>query len=289
MGAALKTVGVNFHFATTAGQTQDWVNALDTAVAQHAGAIMLASVDPNRVEPQLAAAKAANVPVIEAFPVPGQPKNQNITALVPIQFPVWGTAEAAEAIIDTGGNATAMLLYSKDIPTQPGMVTAVNQEFSSSCPKCKMVVEQAIPLSQWASQVPVVARSILTSNPGINTVMLEADQMVQFVAPVLRELGLTGKVKLETSTAIQAGIQDIADGVVNSDAGYYAPWMGWAMADQALRVLTGMPTLTTENVPTALFDSSNIKQTLGSNGQVNLAQFWGDPYVAGYEKLWGVG
>jgi ribose transport system substrate-binding protein len=286
MKAAFTVVHVKTEEVSTDGTLSTYVSGMKTAVSQHAAAIVLVSVDPRQIAAQVKEAADAHIPVIWAYSEPGVGNVPNVAAQVPVNFPLMGKLEALKAIQDTDGNAHALVVWSSDVTTEPGMVTAIKQEFAADCPKCTIVSSQNVPLAQWATQIPQVARSVLVANPQINVALLVGDRMAEYVAPVLRETNLVGKVKIETSDATPSLLPLIPQGSVSSDGGAYQPWTGWAFADQTLRVLTNTAPLASENIPIALFDSTNIGPYASNAQNVDVDRFFGNSYEAGYESLW---
>ena len=73
--------------------------------------------------------------------------------------------------------------------------------------------------------------------------------------------------------------------VVSFDVGESFSWLGYALADQVLRSLSGVPTLANEQAPVRAFWSGNIA-AVGNPPAVNVG--YGNAFVAGYAKLWGL-
>ena len=75
------------------------------------------------------------------------------------------------------------------------------------------------------------------------------------------------------------------DGIVTIDVGQGNRWIGWATADQTLRVLAGETPVEEENIPVRVWTEENASEATGPNDEDG----YGESFVAGYEKLWGVG
>jgi len=50
-----------------------------------------------------------------------------------------------------------------------------------------------------------------------------------------------------------------------------------------MRIMGGLPTVKSEHVPVRVFDKSNIAEA-GSS----FTSGWGNSYIGGYQKLWGL-
>ena len=67
------------------------------------------------------------------------------------------------------------------------------------------------------------------------------------------------------------------------DAGEDLAWVGWAIMDQAFRVIAGVPPVHSEHTALRVFDDTDVRQA-GTPPRVD--QGYGTAYVAGYERLW---
>ena len=70
------------------------------------------------------------------------------------------------------------------------------------------------------------------------------------------------------------------------DAGEDLAWVGWAAMDQAFRAVAGVSAVPNEHTPLRVFDRGNVADA-GTPPAVDRG--YGNAYVAGYERLWGVG
>jgi ribose transport system substrate-binding protein len=94
-------------------------------------------------------------------------------------------------------------------------------------------------------------------------------------------------VKIASYNATPSVLNLMRDGdIISMDSGESYDWLGWALADQLLRVMLGEEPVPTENVKLRLFDKSNVSEA-GVPAKVNKG--YGQAYVTGYKKLWGLG
>jgi ribose transport system substrate-binding protein len=73
--------------------------------------------------------------------------------------------------------------------------------------------------------------------------------------------------------------------VVAMDVGENLAWVGWASMDQAFRVIAGERPVRSERTPLRVFEDSNVDQT---GAPPRFDRGYGDAYVDGYRKLWGL-
>ena len=109
--------------------------------------------------------------------------------------------------------------------------------------------------------------------------------MAIFAAPGVSQAGASGRVSVVTAAGTDLGL--IQKGpIVVADPGFSQPWVGWVAMDQALRAMSGMQPGNPE-VPVRYLDKSNLS---GVNSKdLADANVYGNSYIAGYKKLWGLG
>src|SRR5690606_9693418 len=128
-------------------------------------------------------------------------------------------------------------------------------------------------------------QSSLTADPKLNWVIPLFDSMSQFVTAGITSTGRT-KVRVATFNGTPSVLKMIQDGdILAMDAGESPDWLGHANMDQAFRLMSGMDPVE-QNTPMRLFDDENVDE---SGTPPELGKGYGDEYVAGYQKLWGLG
>jgi ribose transport system substrate-binding protein len=134
-----KLAGVKTVVYTNQAQPSQWAAGMNQAIAQKPDLIMLQGApDPRVLQPQLAAAKKAGIPVLVThFFEESDPMPKNVTALVRVQFNQAPRLEADYGIADTGGKANAVIVTSNEVPIAKGMMNAMKQEFAKCGSGCK--------------------------------------------------------------------------------------------------------------------------------------------------------
>jgi ribose transport system substrate-binding protein len=129
-------------------------------------------------------------------------------------------------------------------------------------------------------------QSALVQNPQANYIIPVFDGMVQFAAPAVTAANAAGRVKIASYNATPSVLQLMQQGnTIAMDSGESYDWLGWALADDSLRILTGNKPVPTENVKLRAFVKSNVNEA-GEPPQVNKG--YGNAYISGYKSLWGV-
>ena len=293
--AAAKAAGVELTFYPNQGQVSQWVQGMQTAIAQKPALIILdTSPDPRQLQPQIAAAKAAGIPVLVTHfydATSPQPPAcvgcaAGVTAIVKAPISVAGGAEADWIIANSGGKANVLIVSLNGLLPVPGMVAAAQAQFKQYCPGCK-VTTTAINISQLGtagafSQVS----SALVQDPGINYVDPLFDASIPGTLASIEAAGKSSSIKMVSFNGSSFALQDVASGTnpLVADVAEPDSWVGYANMDQAFRVMTGMAPVV-ETTPIRIFDSANIAE---AGGGPSYSGGYGNTYISGFFKLWGL-
>jgi ribose transport system substrate-binding protein len=270
-----KQYGVKVTEYTNQGQSSQWVQGMNQAIAQKASAIILGA-PPELLGPQLAQAK-----VLHLYDKT-MPLASNIAATVFAPFTAAAKLEADWAILDTKGKADAVIVTSNEVTPSKYIVKAMQSEFKAHCPTCKTTVID-VPAADWGTKMQSAVQSALVKDPNVNYVIPLYDSAIQFVLPGILASGKSGKVKIASYNGTPFVLTDIKQGKVAMDVGESQDWIGHANMDQALRLITGHPAIKDYETPIRIFTKSNIAQA-GNPPDPNKA--FGNGYVQGYSKLW---
>ena len=270
------------------GQPADWVQGMNTAIAQKADLIVLdGSPNPKLLGPQIKAARDAGIPVLvthyfdETAEAP-----TDIDALVRAPFNRAGKLEADWIITDSGAEADVLLVQASDAPPSSGVLKTIDDEFAAACPDtCKTTVVD-VPVVDWTTKTQGEVQSALVRNPNIDYVVPLYDAMVPFASAAVVASGATDSVKIVSFNGTPSVLKMIQDGTpVAMNVGENPEWLAYANMDQALRILSGVDPVETENTPVRIFTEENVDE---AGTPPELGKGYGDAYVSGYETLWGL-
>jgi ribose transport system substrate-binding protein len=277
-----KQLGVKVTEFPNQGQSAQWVQGINQAIAQKVDAIILGA-PPEVLQPQLAQAKKAGIPVISLHLYDKtMPRAKGISATVFAPFTRAARLEADWAILGTKGKANAVIVTSNEVPPSKYIVKAMQAEFKQRCPTCKTTVID-VPAADWGTKMQTAVQSALVKDSGVNYVIPLYDSATQFVLPGIEAAGRTGKVKVASYNGTPFVLKAIKDKTVAMDVGESQDWLGHASFDQALRLITGHKPLANAETPIRVFTAANIKSA-GNPPDPNRA--FGNTYVSGYAKLW---
>jgi ribose transport system substrate-binding protein len=254
--------------------------------------VLSTAPDPRVLQPQLAAAKKAGIPVVVTHFYDDSSPNPptcvgcaaGVTGLVTAPFNVAGKAAADWIIQDSGGKANVLVIGGADILPSPATVNTVKQEFTDNCPKCKVSISN-IPVSEWNTKTQTEVQAALNKDPNITYVYPLYDAMVAGAVPAVQTLGRKGKVKVVSYNGSPYVLKFIQDNnIAAMDVGEDTVGIGYASMDQSFRILAGMPTVD-ERTPIRIWDSTNV----GDSGKPPVTgKGYGDELPKGFSKLWGL-
>jgi ribose transport system substrate-binding protein len=312
-GQAAKRVGMKYITFPNQGQVSQWIQGMNQAIARHVDLIMLTGApNPEQLQPQIAAAKRAGIPVVEN--PSAQPavcdSNPNYTTSrypdlpncfkAPAQVPASATAgltahtdgpypeEAALmvdwAIVQTQGKLHALVINSPEIYTAASIVGVFDSEMKKWCPKtCKMTVVN-VPLADWATKIQSSVQTSLLRDPSINYVMPLFDSENQFVIPGITSAHRANDLHIVSYNGTPSALQTMQKGtIVAADLGESLNWKGYNGIDQALRVLLKLKPAEAGMSPLRLWTKDNVAE---AGNPPTATSGYGDSYLAGFKKLW---
>lgn len=296
MQGAAKVIGIDFTVFSNQGQPSQWVQGMGQAITQKYDMIdLLGGTDPRLLGAQIAAANKAGIPVMTShlYDV-SQPAPAALSLSVPAEYTIAARLEADWIILDTKGKANVVVVTSNEIlPTAP-IVAAIKSEFATRCGSACKVTFLNVPVTDWATKITPGVQSAMIKDPGVNYILPIYDSMSQFVLPAITAAGKTGKVFIATYNGTPFVMNYLAKGqAVKMEVGENLDWMGWAYIDAAARYMAGIklpkpPKHFNTHTALRVFTPTNIKQALDKKGVAQLSTGYGNAYLTGYKKLWGV-
>ncbi len=111
--------------------------------------------------------------------------------------------------------------------------------FKKLCPGCT-IANQKIGIAT-ASLAASQTSSALLSHQNVDYVLPEYDALLQGVGQGIQQAGFTHKVKVAASAGDLPALEAIKAGTLSVDAGEDFPYIGWADADEAMRMMLAKP------------------------------------------------
>ena len=217
---------------------------LSQCTALHPAAIVIAERS-DLLQAPLRDVKAAGIPVITQFetdpqlPTPEQ-KDLGVAGQVTFCYSCAGKLIADYAIHDSGGNVNGVSYWSPDDGVGKYETGGMQSEQKRLCPDCQISFKDVL-ISQWAKQIPSMTQTDLRANPNLNWMLPVYDGMTEFMLPAIHAANAQDKVKIATFNADKTAMHSMANGdVIVADIGSPLKWFGYGVADQTMRVITGI-------------------------------------------------
>jgi ribose transport system substrate-binding protein len=267
------------------GQPSQWIQGVESAIRTKATAIdLVSSIDPDTIEPQIKAAKAAGVKVMTThFYDPSQAQNPNLSSNLTVSFVTAGKILADWAITRTGGKANILLIKTDEVPPTAPLVKGFKDELAANCPQCKVAQEVNVGVTEWATKIQPSVQTALLANGDINVIIPIYDSMSQFVLPAVQLTGKQAKVIIATFNGTPFVLDEVRAGAIDMDIGESIDWIAYATIDGHLRDICGLPSPKALNVPFYIFDKFNVAQ---AGEPADYAKGYGDAYITGFQTLW---
>ena len=284
MSNVAKDVGFKFVEWQNQGQVSQWAQGMDQATNQKADLIdLLAGTDPRVLVPQVEAAKKAGIPVVASHYNGLEQKAEYASNDVPIDYFKAGQLLADWAIVQTAGKLNSLVLISTGPLSTDSMMAGIEEEFKK-CPDCKKKVIN-VPVVDWGTRIQPNVQSALLADPSVNYIIIIYDSMAQFVVPAVTIAGAEARVKMNAFNGTPFVLGLVQQGKVEMDIGENLDWIGHAVMDAEMRIVCGLPPVRDPKIPFYIFDKSNAKD---AGNPPQLSQGYGDAYIKGYRKLWGM-
>jgi len=282
-----KDIGLDVREWENQGQPSQWVQGIEYAMQKKIDVVdLISGVNPAVVEPQLQAAKDAGVKVFTShFYDPSQPASKLLEGDLPVSFYGQGVLLANWMIYKTKGDAHAIVVKTDEVPPTGPLVQGIRDGFAENCPKCTILQEINVGITEWGTKIQPSVQSALISNPTANYVIPIYDSMSQFVVPAVDLTGKGDTVKIATSNGTPFVLDFIREGKVEMDIGESQDWIARATIDGYMRKLAGLPMPKDIGVPYYIFEASNV-ESAGVPAVPNKG--YGDEYVKGFNKTWKI-
>jgi ribose transport system substrate-binding protein len=176
--AAVSALGWKARFINDGLTPQALDDAMSLAVSQHPAGIFVGGFPRSEMNAQIAAAKAAGVPVIDSF-VADSPGNGITAVVVGTPMTLIGGAHIADWVLAQKGKAAnTLLLTSTTFPDVVVRQDGFTRQYHKLCPSCKITVLN-LPATTFGTTAPASIMAELRRDPSINYIAaMEPDAMI---------------------------------------------------------------------------------------------------------------
>jgi ribose transport system substrate-binding protein len=267
------------------GGPQAWVQGMNLAINQgYDGVALVCGIDPAALAPQMEAAKAAGIAVVDMHlaDVSEEPSDL-IAAQTNGQFNRSMELGVAQALVESEGRPIdALVITSNENPPSIGMEQTVKDEFAELCGDACGVESINIPIPDYATELTGAVSSALVANPDIRAVFTVFDAQTPFVLPAIQSSNVPAKTYAFGADRTFVQLMTDEANPMGTDMGPNFDWMSYTGADQLFRVLAGQEPIPAAEAfsPYRLWTPENADEVTGPNDG------FGDSYIAGYRGLW---
>ncbi len=286
MAAAAAKVGLGYSTWENQLKVDQWIAGINNAIGQKDALVNLWSgINPDVLRPQIAEAQKAGIKVVstDTYDVTQTP-SPAVDNAARSNHTLAAKLLANWAYVRTDGKPDVVIVGSDEITATKPMVTAIKDTLKDLCPDCK-VQYLNVPAPEWGTKITPGVQAMLVADPGINFILPIYDSMSQFVIPALRLTNRIDTVKIAGGDGTPFVIDMVRTGQVDMDVGSSLGWIGYAGLDAALRVMCGLTPVKDLNTPFVVFDKTNADM---AGVPATYDKGYGDAYIAGFEKLWGL-
>jgi ribose transport system substrate-binding protein len=282
-------VGMTGTYFQNSGGPSAWIPGMQQAISQHYDAIVLiCGIDPNLIKPQVQAATAAGIAVIDSGlgdTEDGAKADPLVTAQTNIPNAESIRRSIDVAILENKGNPFNVFeITSNEVPSGVVMDKALREELGKYCPGCKIKsVNIAVP--DWAQKVQSAVSSAILADPKVKAVVPIFDGEVPPASAAIKASGRADVKLYGCYGGTPEYIAQMGGGIpMASNTGPTHLWRAYATMDQTLRVLSGAGPVPADKAsdPSRLWTTANYQHAADPNGG------FGTEFPAGYEKLWGL-
>jgi ribose transport system substrate-binding protein len=284
---AMKELGWNVETIDGRGTPENFVKAFDLAISRKPDAILSVAVPTETVSAQLKECEEKGIPTMvvadaESPPAGGVPHyGAYIGTRQTLSMPVLAWALIARS------QGKANVIQVRD-PGFPILIEAQDtfDKVLETCPECSIhKVEWQITEASNATKVSSIIRAAVSQDPEAEYIQMPYSIGIPFVLATLREMGKSEQISVTSKDLPVESVKEVNEGTVLYDIGNPLEWLGYASANEVVRLLGGEKALGGEHVGlgVSLFDQEKAP----SSGIAAEWSGWPD-FRAEYRKLWGL-
>lgn len=284
-------LGATVHAYDAQGDVNLAATGVREATGQGANVIIDLGVNPLSLTQPLEAAEAKGIYTMDVDNAqPDATSPPGLDARVSWNWLDASKARMANAICATDGKLNVGLIGDSSFTVSQPTLQGLQDAIAEWCPKtCSMVTTQ-VPVAEWPTGLAPATADMIHSHPNLNFFMPEFGTMDTYVLPALTEADSSGQLKVNAFQLDFSTIGQVESGKLLSDVGISYDWLTYEIFDQALRLLDHQKPITT-GIPFRMV-TPQIATQLGLSASdttpQNAAKVFGDSYIAGFMKLWGV-
>lgn len=289
MKQAAEKAGIKYVTYPSQGKVSDFQQGFADAINAKASVIILNGPLPDTLQPQIKKAHAAGIKVLAAHEEDtSMPKPTGVDAVAAAKFYDGARLMVDNAIADRNGEAVnALVITSNDTRPSKGMGEAIQDQLKKRCgDACKVTVTN-VPVADWAAKVQGEVQSALNRDGDINTVLPIFDSMAQYVDPGVRQAGGDRDIRTYSFNGTPSLNSMLTNdrSTLQANVGEDPLWIAYLTMDQAFRLMLDKEPVDNPAAPLRIFNKDNAAD---QGNPPSIGKGFGDEFIPGYEKLWGL-
>lgn len=274
---------------------QDLATCLGQAVDAKAGAVIDGSMPYVMAPNAFDAVAKAGIPIVMGLlgdsAMQGDSAAMSDASKVGYVTPNYIQLEAFSAmrvINQSNAKANVLVVEATDTDaTKAWIEYGALPTYKDMCKTCKVTVLKTT--TSELDKLPSLISAKLVADPSIDYIQSTFDSLTQSILQGIQSAGSKAKVvSMDAFLDVLQGMK--AGGPVIGDTGYNLFAMGWYMADQSFRMMTGGKAIEKEVFPfRRMFTPDNVGTLdLTAKGQESGLWYGKADYMGGFAKLWGL-
>jgi len=288
--SALAEAGVNVQICDGKANPSNIADCMTQAINAQAGAVVTGSIPSELASVAFQQVQDAGIPLVNALTIPAGPGEPTKVGYITPDFIGFQQTMADYVIANSDAKANVLLLKATDTPATILWADQAAAYYAEACPDCKVTTVETS--TGQLDKLPSLVSSAMITDSSIDWIHVEFDSLVQPTIQGLQSAPNADSVKLvsmDGTLPVMQLIQEGRDGMA-ADMGYNLDAFGWYTADQALRMMTGNPSVQNDLFPfSRLFTAENTGDlTLTAEAQGTGEWFGTADYQSGFKTLWGL-
>jgi ribose transport system substrate-binding protein len=278
-------LGMTLHLCDGKFQPAAAAGCINSAEAAGAKGILTDSIPVDSVSTAVANATNHHVPILS---ISEQGQNSKDVGFLGMGDPPAEGLAADWVIADSGGKANVLATKVLDDAGAIYDITAGSApQFAKLCPNCSIVTA-----TYTTGSVPSVASAVssaLLSHPTLNYGLPQFDFLVPLFKQGVQTAGFANKMKVVSTNSALSSMQLVKSGGQAADIGSNRNYGGWAATDAMLRLILGLPSPSSSNIPIRAFDKTNIDSVALTDQAALSGEWFGSlDYQKSFQQSWGL-
>jgi ribose transport system substrate-binding protein len=257
--AAAKVLGLNYQAVPAGASVTAETSAMDSIIASKPKIVILPGLNASPLCSQIKQLTSSGAGVGTFGMVGAEQCGVKAAINGETSAELGGSLMADWVVVTKGANANVALYDTPELAFSPYVERGFTTQLAKLCPSCT-VRDVDLSLTTYGSTAPSTVVSDLQSHPSSNVAVFVSEEAAIGLPAALRTASLTHVSTIGWGPE-PANLEDIKSGGITAGIGVDIPTMIWTTVDAALRVATGQPLTSGEQLgvpPTQVLEQKDI-------------------------------